>query len=75
VTQGEEGLLAMTAPQAVSARAGRFRPHYDLAVPNGNSDNDGMLRALLESSHAADFADRCRGWWRLLRAAWPKAKG
>src|SRR5207244_9288765 len=28
-TQGEEGLLAMTIPQAVSVRSGRLRLHYD----------------------------------------------
>jgi acyl-CoA reductase-like NAD-dependent aldehyde dehydrogenase len=28
VTQGAEGLLAMTVPQVVSVRAGKFRPHF-----------------------------------------------
>src|SRR5262249_22462895 len=29
VTQGEEGLLAMTVPQGVSVRSGKFRPHFE----------------------------------------------
>jgi aldehyde dehydrogenase (NAD+) len=64
VTQGEEGLLAVTVPQVVSIRAGRFRPHFDLAAKGGK------LRALLESGHAATVGQRLRGWWRLLWAAW-----
>ena len=32
VTQGEEGLLAMTVPQTVTVRKGTFRPHFDEAA-------------------------------------------
>ena len=32
VTQGAEGLLAMTVPQTVTVRKGTFRPHFDEAV-------------------------------------------
>jgi aldehyde dehydrogenase (NAD+) len=70
VTQGEEGLLALTVPQVVSIRAGRFRPHFDMATAEGAGDPHGMLRALLESGHAATLGERCRGWCRLLRAVW-----
>jgi aldehyde dehydrogenase (NAD+) len=69
VTQGEEGLLSLTVPQVISTRTGPFRPHFDLAATDSAGEPAGMLRALLESSHAATFSERCRAWWRALRAA------
>ena len=52
VTQGPEGLLAMTVPQAVSVRRWGLRPHVDEAVsPDPAATND-VLRGLLRASHA-----------------------
>jgi acyl-CoA reductase-like NAD-dependent aldehyde dehydrogenase len=63
VTQGAEGLLEMTVPQTVSVRGGTFRPHHDPNLP------EGVLRGMLEATHAATIGQRLRGWWLLLRAA------
>jgi acyl-CoA reductase-like NAD-dependent aldehyde dehydrogenase len=69
VTQGAEGLLELTVPQAVSVRGGRFRPHYDMvrdpAPPQGE-----LLRGFLEWGHGRSFGERCRGLWRLVRELW-----
>ncbi|MBX9624463.1 MAG: aldehyde dehydrogenase family protein [Gemmataceae bacterium] len=54
VTQGAEGLLAMTTPQAVTVRRGRFRPHLDEAVAPDPATAD-ILRGLLRATHG-------RGW-------------
>src|SRR5205085_11390473 len=51
VTQGAEGLLAMTVPQVVSVRGGTFRPHYDGTGGPGGPLAE-TLRGLLEWSHA-----------------------
>ncbi len=63
VTRGEEGLLAMTTPQAVLTRHGTFRPHYDGPDVPGTPE---MLRGLLEWKHAERFGGR----WRGLRQIW-----
>jgi aldehyde dehydrogenase (NAD+) len=66
VTQGAEGLLEMTVPQAVSVRGGRFRPHYE---PPGSSALTGLatLQGMLEWSHGATLGRRWRGLLRLVR--------
>lgn len=82
VTQGVEGLLEMTVPQVLSVRSGTFRPHYDGARAERGVSPDGphnrhkqlpnqesLLRGLLLASHAPTFAERCSGWWRVVRAA------
>jgi acyl-CoA reductase-like NAD-dependent aldehyde dehydrogenase len=71
VTQGAEGLLEMTVPQAVSVRRGSFRPHYD---PPGSTALTGVgtLRGMLEWRHAATFRQRWRGLWRMVRGLWRK---
>ena len=69
VTQGAAGLLEMTVPQVVSTRGGSFRPHYDMGDPAKLAASDGMLRGLLEATHAPTFLARMRGWWRTVRAA------
>jgi acyl-CoA reductase-like NAD-dependent aldehyde dehydrogenase len=68
VTQGAEGLLEMTVPQAVSVRAGTLRPHYNLAGGRGAPGQVELLRGLLEAGHAPTAGARWRGWRRLLRA-------
>jgi acyl-CoA reductase-like NAD-dependent aldehyde dehydrogenase len=58
-TQGAEGLLAMTVPQVVSVRGGKFRPHYDGATP----ELERLLRRMLEWSHAPTWTRRLKGFW------------
>lgn len=62
VTQGAEGLLAMTVPQVVSYRGGRYRPHYD-GAPGG------LLRGLLAVAHAPTLRGRLGGVWQIVRGA------
>src|SRR5205823_14187384 len=51
VTQGPDGLLAMTAAQVVSVRSGKFRPHYEpTGGPNGPMHR--MLQGRLAWRHA-----------------------
>src|SRR5262249_61649319 len=64
VTRGEEGLLAMTVPQVVTVRRGKFRPHY------GATDQPAIaeaLRGLLSWGHAARGTDRLAGLRRMIR--------
>ncbi|MFL5338691.1 MAG: aldehyde dehydrogenase family protein [Gemmataceae bacterium] len=63
-TQGAEGLLAMTVPQAVSVRSGNFRPHYDpvAAAPHVA----GITRGVLELTHGT-WRQRWTGLKRVLR--------
>ena len=67
VTQGEEGLLAMTAPQVVSRRSGTFRPHYSPMV--AGSPTTDLTRGLLEWSHGG-WRTQWRGLWRLIASVW-----
>src|SRR5262245_28584220 len=67
VTQGAEGLLAMTAPQVVSVRAGSFRPHYKPL--DSTSPLVPVMRGLLEWGHAKGAA-RWRGLKRILTNSW-----
>jgi hypothetical protein len=60
----------MTVPQVVSARGGRFRPHYDMNDPDKAARQADLLRALLDSGHAPTLRARLGGWWRLLKALW-----
>lgn len=68
VTQGEEGLLAMTVPQAVSIRRGRFRPHVDAALTGDPAAVD-IMTGLLKLSHAPRWRDRWHGLRQLIRGA------
>lgn len=61
-TQGVEGLLAMTVPQAVSYRGGKFRPHFDGATPALANTLHGML----QWRAAASFSRRWSGLWQML---------
>jgi aldehyde dehydrogenase (NAD+) len=66
VTQGSEGLLALTIPQVVSVRYGQFRPHYDeLIQPTANTAE--LLEGLLRCSYGGRWSERWRGWWQMLR--------
>jgi aldehyde dehydrogenase (NAD+) len=66
VTQGAEGLLAMTVPQVVSVRKGTFRPHFDEAI-NPDPATADILRGLLRWTHARGLRDKFRGLWQLIR--------
>ena len=55
VTQGAEGLLAMTVPQTVTVRKGSFRPHFDEAA-NPDPATEEILRGLLRATHARGCA-------------------
>ena len=61
VTQGDEGLLAMTVPQVVTVRSGTFRPHYDTGEASQATAE--LARGMLNWSHGKGFR-RC---WRGLR--------
>jgi acyl-CoA reductase-like NAD-dependent aldehyde dehydrogenase len=68
VTQGPDGLLAMTVAQVVSVRGGTFRPHYDpMGGPDGGTTQ--MLRGLLAWCHARTAGARWKGLWQLIRGA------
>lgn len=66
VTQGAEGLLAMTVPQVVSVRTGRWRPHFQPL--DGQSPTAELLRGYMAWKHGR-FAVRWSGLRRLLAAA------
>jgi aldehyde dehydrogenase (NAD+) len=70
ITQGAEGLLAMTVSQTVSVRGGTFRPHYDSSTAGKEEALEAFLSAMLEATHGPGLAARVRGWWRVARAMW-----
>lgn len=72
VTRGEEGLLAMTVPQVVTVRRGKFRPHYGAADRPAIAE---ALRGLLAWGHAARGADRRAGLRRMIRGLWRYLRG
>jgi acyl-CoA reductase-like NAD-dependent aldehyde dehydrogenase len=69
VTQGAEGLLAMTVAQVVSVCGGTYRPHYDMAIRQTPTQS-ALLRGLLDAEHAPTLGRRLSGWRRLLGALW-----
>ena len=66
VTQGAEGLLAMTTPQAVTVRKGRFQPHLDEAASPDPATAD-VLRGLLRATHGRGWRDWLAGVRQLVR--------
>jgi acyl-CoA reductase-like NAD-dependent aldehyde dehydrogenase len=68
VTQGAEGLLAMTTPQAVTVRNGTFRPHFDEAASPDPATED-LLRGLLKWTHARGWGAKLKGLWQMVRGA------
>jgi acyl-CoA reductase-like NAD-dependent aldehyde dehydrogenase len=66
VTQGADGLLAMTVPQVVTVRAGTFRPHFDETARPDPATAD-LLRGLLRWTHARGFGEKWRGLWQMVR--------
>jgi aldehyde dehydrogenase (NAD+) len=66
VTQGAEGLLAMTVPQVVTVRSGTFRPHFDDAA-NPDPATAEILRGLMRWTHARGLGAKLGGLWQMLR--------
>ena len=64
VTRGAEGLLEMTAIQAVIVRAGRFRPHYD---PVDDRDTP-LFEAFVRLLHGSSLGRRIGALRRLIAA-------
>jgi acyl-CoA reductase-like NAD-dependent aldehyde dehydrogenase len=64
ITRGAEGLLELTAIKAITARAGRWYPHYDPPHP---ADGE-LFRSYIESSHGATWPGRLRGVLGLVSA-------
>lgn len=65
VTRGAEGLLAMTRPQAIARRRGRWLPHLD--EPTAAFDE--VIVGMIQSQHATGLAARWQGMRRLITAA------
>ena len=63
VTQGAEGLLAMTVPQVISERKGKFRPHYATADATKHATAE-LLKGLLRWRHAGRWRQRWSGFGR-----------
>ncbi|HXD89240.1 MAG TPA: aldehyde dehydrogenase family protein [Urbifossiella sp.] len=69
VTQGPEGLLAMTIPQVVTVRRGAFRPHFD-ETQQPDPRTPGILRGLMQFTHGRrwrDWLGGIRQMWRAVR--------
>ncbi len=62
VTQGADGLLAMTVPQAVSVRRINITPHLDDAA-DPDPATEQVLRGLLRASYGRGAGN----WWRGVR--------
>jgi aldehyde dehydrogenase (NAD+) len=75
VTQGAEGLLGMTVPQAVSVRRGQFRPHLDESISPDPEATADILTGLLRASHAGGLREWFGGVRQLLRGVRRKKKG
>jgi acyl-CoA reductase-like NAD-dependent aldehyde dehydrogenase len=65
VTQGAEGLLAMTVPQVVTVRRGSFRPHVDAHLLHDPAAAD-VAAGLLQLGHGT-LGQRLGGLRRLAR--------
>lgn len=66
-SQGPEGLLAMTVPQVVSFKSGRFRPHIDGGL-SPNDDAVQVVRGLLRMSHSRSRLSRLAATFATIRA-------
>jgi len=66
VTQGAEGLLALTVPQVVTVRGGAFRPHFDEAVAPDPATEQ-IIRGLIRWTHARGLGENARGLWQMMK--------
>ncbi len=75
-TQGVEGLLAMTYPQVISVRKGKFRPHVDAGLAHDPAMGDAM-KGMLRFSQGRGFRQRWQGLKQMIagfrRAGKPKS--
>jgi acyl-CoA reductase-like NAD-dependent aldehyde dehydrogenase len=67
-TQGPDGLLAMTVPQVVSVRGGKFRPHYEATGGPGGAMHR-MVQGMLAWRHAPRFGQRFSGFVKMVGGA------
>ncbi|HUR54918.1 MAG TPA: aldehyde dehydrogenase family protein [Gemmataceae bacterium] len=74
VTQGAEGLLAMSTPQVVTVRRGKFRPHIDETVKPDPESTADILGGLLRATHGRGWREWFRGVRHLLRGVRRKKK-
>ncbi len=73
VTQGPEGLLAMTSPQVVTVHKGTTRRHLDDAV-NPDPATADLLDGLIKLTHARGFRARLAGFWQMVKGARKKRR-
>jgi acyl-CoA reductase-like NAD-dependent aldehyde dehydrogenase len=66
VTQGPDGLLAMTVPQVVTVRKSLYRPHFDDAA-NPDPATATILGGLLNATHGRTFRSRLKGVLEMFR--------
>ena len=64
-TRGAEGLLEMTAPRTLVARAGSDTRHFEATGPH----HTGFFEGIIRISHTATWAERWRGLRQFLAAA------
>lgn len=70
VTRGNEGLLEMTFPKAVSVRLGAWLPHAKLPDPS----DEALLDGLLQFSHEKSFQGKWKGIVQTIRAVLSQRK-
>jgi acyl-CoA reductase-like NAD-dependent aldehyde dehydrogenase len=63
VTQGAEGLLALTTPKVITVSRARFRPAFDASQPG----DEQMFRSYLELTHGRGFTLRAHALLTLLK--------
>jgi acyl-CoA reductase-like NAD-dependent aldehyde dehydrogenase len=68
VTQGAEGLLALTVAQVISERKGAFRPHYAVGEIRKRATT-ALLKGLLRWRHSRRWRQRWSGFWKTIGAA------
>jgi acyl-CoA reductase-like NAD-dependent aldehyde dehydrogenase len=58
VTRGAAGLLELTAIKAITARSGRWRPHYEPLL----CGDDSLFQTYIAAVHAASWRQRAAAW-------------
>lgn len=69
VTRGELGLLAMTRPQCLSTRRGRWTPHLEPFPPAANE----LFRGYLQWRFAGGVSKKIQGLMRLVKSAFVRS--
>ena len=73
-TQGGEGLLAMTYPQVISTRSGKYRPHVDAGLAHDPAQADAMM-GMLRFNYGRGLRQRWRGLRQMIRGFRRLGKG